>query len=648
MRRFRILYDSAGDTRIDTTPRPSRIMGRTVKSQRTNGWGRLWKWLRNALTSIISGLLPGPKSNNDDGPSSDRFVPGHNDRSTRRAGAAPNVIKTTPERPFVVRDPVHGYLSVAPHERIVVDAPITQRLRRVGQTGLAEMVFPEAKTSRFVHSLGAMHLASRFVIAALENATAKDAQSFFDDVERDIDWTTLHRDDLDELLGHSGALDALSAARFLSFDDPSSNRGRDNRRLLALIESALRLAALFHDLGHLPFSHDTELALKDFVSAREASRTAIPESLKKIANAKAPHEEIGHALADVVFRLLPGTKPAVRHAYSLAKKILDAPEPDYGLTVHQPVSALQWLHSLVDGEIDVDRADYLLRDGQALGLDFAQYDLDRLVANLVMVKTPERGYTTAIKEPGLAALESYCLTRSRSNQVFVRHHKVSQMGTAVRYGCARLMNTEFADPLLRFLERLKDLTTDDDRRTALGQYAVLDDPWAIEALRRLQRSTAEPLLAACLGAALNRDRALRSIWKRKGDLTPQQFTRLREHIKDLTSSASGTLGLQEARRQLQSRGVLINLFKFSPYEKLRGTKSSVMLIQSKNGRLEPASDMSPLIRHLQDLWEEDIHLYAFAEVGNPISIDEVLQIMGECALTKDPHNEHGTPSEGVS
>ena len=97
----------------------------------------------------------------------------------------------TPVRPFVVRDPVHGYLLVAPHERLVVDEPITQRLRRVGQTGLAEMVFPEAKTSRFVHSLGAMHLASRFITAALENATAEDAQSFFDEIQKQIDWTTL-------------------------------------------------------------------------------------------------------------------------------------------------------------------------------------------------------------------------------------------------------------------------------------------------------------------------------------------------------------------------------------------------------------------------------------------------------------------------
>ena len=291
-----------------------------------------------------------------------------------------------------------------------------------------------------------MHLASRFVVGALENATKEDAQHFFADVRKEIDWATLRAEDLDELLHHSGALDALSAVRFSSFVDPTSSQGKENRRLLALIEGALRLAALFHDLGHLPFSHDVEFALQDFASLRESAGRPLPSSIRDIANTKAPHEEIGHALADIVFRLVPESKQAVRHVYSLAKRILDAPEPEYGVFKHQPASALQWLHSLVDGEIDVDRADYLLRDGQALGLDFAQYDLDRLVSNLVLIRTPELGYCTAIKEPGLAALESYCLTRSRSHQVFVRHHKVSQVGTALRYASTQLMDTYLLRP----------------------------------------------------------------------------------------------------------------------------------------------------------------------------------------------------------
>jgi uncharacterized protein len=57
-----------------------------------------------------------------------------------------------------IRDPIHGYVSYTGIERIIIDSPIAQRLRHIGQSGMAQMVFPEVRSSRFSHSLGAMHL----------------------------------------------------------------------------------------------------------------------------------------------------------------------------------------------------------------------------------------------------------------------------------------------------------------------------------------------------------------------------------------------------------------------------------------------------------------------------------------------------------
>jgi len=277
----------------------------------------------------------------------------------------------------------------------------------------------------------------------------------------------------------------------------------------------------------------------------------------------------------------------------------------------------------------VDRADYLLRDGQALGLDFAQYDLDRLVSNLVLIKTPELGYMTAVNEPGLAALESYCVTRSRSHQVFVRHHKVCQVATALRYASMRLMDTSTAAPLLDFLSKLKNLATDHDRKEALHSYAILDDGWWFQQLRGLQSSTDEPLLSACLDVALDRGPRLKSLWKRKGDLSPDQLDAFKQHIKNWTSPETGKVRLQDTRRRLISRGVLFTFFRFRPFVEVRDVENrdSVMLIRSKGGQLRPVSQMSPLVRHLRELWEEDIHLYAFAGKSNTITIDQLLDLM---------------------
>src|SRR5258708_28570388 len=172
-----------------------------------------------------------------------------------------------PKKSFVINDPVHGYIRIAAHERIVVDDPITQRLRRITQTGLAEFVLPEARTSRFAHSLGAMHLASRFVVHCLVNAREDNALKFFDSIQS-LDFfknCQIKLSDLEALLqfdpkagvGGGGLLAADSSFR------ETKLQTTEHKQLLALVEAAVRLAALFHDLGHMPFSHDFEYALQD-------------------------------------------------------------------------------------------------------------------------------------------------------------------------------------------------------------------------------------------------------------------------------------------------------------------------------------------------------------------------------------------------
>ncbi|SMC60372.1 HD domain-containing protein [Moheibacter sediminis] len=64
----------------------------------------------------------------------------------------------------VFNDPVHGFISI-PNELIfdIIQHPYFQRLRRICQTGLTELVYPGARHSRFHHALGALHLMQRAV-----------------------------------------------------------------------------------------------------------------------------------------------------------------------------------------------------------------------------------------------------------------------------------------------------------------------------------------------------------------------------------------------------------------------------------------------------------------------------------------------------
>ena len=58
-----------------------------------------------------------------------------------------------------MRDPLHGAVVLARSEVAVADHPWIQRLRNVRQTGFSQLAFPGATHSRYVHSIGVMHLA---------------------------------------------------------------------------------------------------------------------------------------------------------------------------------------------------------------------------------------------------------------------------------------------------------------------------------------------------------------------------------------------------------------------------------------------------------------------------------------------------------
>jgi HD superfamily phosphohydrolase len=59
----------------------------------------------------------------------------------------------------IFNDPVYGFITI-PTDFIfqIIEHPYFQRLRRIKQLGLAEMVYPGAVHTRFQHALGAMHL----------------------------------------------------------------------------------------------------------------------------------------------------------------------------------------------------------------------------------------------------------------------------------------------------------------------------------------------------------------------------------------------------------------------------------------------------------------------------------------------------------
>ncbi len=77
---------------------------------------------------------------------------------------------------LVLRDAVHGDVTLTEEERAVLDTAAFQRLRGIRQLGSAFLVFPGAHHTRFEHAIGTLEMASRIVEAVNRNRDAEPAR----------------------------------------------------------------------------------------------------------------------------------------------------------------------------------------------------------------------------------------------------------------------------------------------------------------------------------------------------------------------------------------------------------------------------------------------------------------------------------------
>lgn len=540
------------------------------------------------------------------------------------------------ERSIRIADGVYGYIELSDLEREVLDHPITQRLRYVSQNGLAQLVYPEVRTSRLSHSLGTLHLVSRLLASCLRNASDKDRQVLmkgFRAVVHDLG------DQEGIVTGEKGfaALrtpDVFSAHRFCA--------SRDIRHV-QLIEQALRLAAMFHDLGHLPFSHDFEHAI---VEHHGDPGTAF--RLKGYRQASgALHEQVGHQLARLVFADLSsgpdGRLPDESQAiFQAAYRILEAPATPLLEVEERPLEqtevVLSWLHSLIDGEVDADRCDYLLRDGRSYGFAFSDYDLERLLANL-SVRFDRRVPKLIVRSPGLSSLEGFLLGRMRLYQYGIFHHKVVQVGQALRHCIRRMLGTpgpgveQFIKDTSRVLETQRAQMPGVRTRTELlRRYARYDDSWWINEMRQffddhLRRGPSRDRWWFRL--VLERHRGPESLWKRSEqppwlDLPPITVNKAVRRIFGFPRDEALVRQWNKVVQSYRGAGVLVCRTPFEPWrpdplaEDYRpdspATYVSALLVEdarSEGQPLYPASVLSPLIGKLWEQWDERVQIYAF-------------------------------------
>jgi len=165
----------------------------------------------------------------------------------------------------LVRDTLHGDIDLEPIETAVLDSPVVQRMRGIKQLGAAYFVYPGAVHTRFEHSLGTCFTAHRIIAAIRHSGVAVDQE----------------------------------------------------------IESAVGVAALLHDITHVPFGHTLEDERRLFPRHDKGDRfeTLLARGLADTLD--------GLGIRDAVVSILTGGDTTPRWASDVVSSTIDADLLDY-------------------------------------------------------------------------------------------------------------------------------------------------------------------------------------------------------------------------------------------------------------------------------------------------------------------------------
>ena len=251
----------------------------------------------------------------------------------------------TDQRTHEIRDPVHNFIKLESPERLILNCPAFQRLRDVHQLAMTYLVYPGASHKRFEHSLGVMELATRIydTVTASEN---------------------IRHESVRKLVPRHG-----------SFDHQYWRR-------------VLRMAALCHDMGHLPFSHAAEEEL-------------LPDGTRH------EHLSLKVLLSPNMEHFWKELNISAQHVGKLAVG------PKYSSELLGDWEAI--LSEMIIGDaFGADRMDYLLRDSLHAGVGYGRFDHYRLLDTLRILPREEEGSTEpalGIEYGGLQAAESLLWAR---------------------------------------------------------------------------------------------------------------------------------------------------------------------------------------------------------------------------------------------
>lgn len=443
-----------------------------------------------------------------------------------------------------VTDPIHGSIQVTNLESTIVNTPHFQRLRKIKQLGNVHFVFPGAMHTRFAHGLGVMHIAGRMFDSLFSAALKKN------------------REDLQ----------------------------------LRELRAVVRLAGLLHDVGHGPFSHAFESCLRkmkgkelvhcqvnDLGEAMQVPRNWIKENDAQFYDDELTHEHYSFALIRHIFDRVGTPSHLAQDVCSLLdEKIAPSSEMQQALVdiankyyeCPDAESLRRCIKSVLSGELDVDRLDYLQRDSYYCGVSIASIDAD-FILNSIKINTNilknQKKFIIELDRSALPAFEQVLVSRK---QMFDRiyHHRV---------------NAGFDHILEDAVSQLIMIGDDKVRYPrAIDEFILMNDEW-------LEQSIENAMLSKFAGSEHQ------VAWRLFTTRSPLKKVHEREVVNDDVTEAKKDLAARFGKDKII---VAKKLQKFTKVSRDNSLSDDCPIMVRKGEEFHKIGDVSDVLR--SNVWRE--------------------------------------------
>lgn len=355
-----------------------------------------------------------------------------------------------------LNDSIHGLIPLSEYEKRIISSIGFNRLHDVYQNSTVYLTFPTNRTKRFEHSIGTMKLCSDMLFSSILNASEKNLEMFYKifqvEYEKIIKTIALDRALCEQKLGGIFPTE-MPPVEFDKFRHSliPNNVPQECEILHLLIIQSIRVAALLHDIGHPPFSHIVEYALK---SVYYENKDVNFKKNKKIENylqtmsryfedCKKLHEQMGDEISDSILReVVSNVTDDEVETYN--ENLFELLILESVKKIFNEVSPFSYLHRIVDSSLDGDRLDYVTRDSLNSGINSGKIDYNRIINDMqLIVDNGEILFCVPLK--AINSVEDFIKRRYNIYKDIIYHHRVIKTDYLLEYSVKDLVNKYLHD-----------------------------------------------------------------------------------------------------------------------------------------------------------------------------------------------------------